>query len=52
MKPRTAAAPTKRPYRTPRLVVHGDLRGTTLAKKGNKADGARKPATRVNGGNA
>jgi len=42
----------KKPYRPPELTVHGDIRSLTLSKKGKKADGARKPATRTNGGHA
>jgi hypothetical protein len=37
----------KRPYRTPKLLVHGDLRTMTKAKGGCMADNA-KPATRSN----
>ena len=40
--------PKKRPYRTPKLVVHGDLRTLTTAKGADKADGG-KPATRSAG---
>jgi hypothetical protein len=42
----------KQRYRPPVLTVHGDIRSLTLSKKGKKSDGARKPATRTNGGNA
>ena len=42
----------RRPYRTPALTVHGDLRAMTAAKSGNKGDGAGKPSTRQSGGNA
>jgi hypothetical protein len=35
----------KRPYRSPRLKVHGDLRAMTKSKGADKADGG-KPATR------
>ncbi len=42
----------KKPYRTPKLTVHGDIRTLTRAKAGTKSDGAGKPATRASGGNA
>ena len=42
----------KKRYHPPELTVHGNLRTLTRAKKGKKSDGARKPATRTNGGNA
>lgn len=42
----------KKPYRKPRLVVHGDLRKLTGAKAGTRNDGTGKPATRVTGGPA
>ncbi len=35
----------KKPYRSPRLVVYGDLRRLTRAKGGNKTDGGQ-PKTR------
>lgn len=38
---------TKKPYRTPRLVVHGDLRRLTMAKGGTKADGPGVPRTKA-----
>ena len=38
---------TKKPYRTPRLVVHGDLRRLTMAKGGTKGDGAGQPRTKA-----
>jgi hypothetical protein len=50
-----AARPTKakkHPYRTPRLVVHGDLKMITQAKRGIRADGGQKPRTKLLGGNA
>jgi hypothetical protein len=43
---------SKKPYRKPRLKVHGDLRALTRAKGGNRADGAGKPRTKLSGGNA
>ncbi len=38
----------KKPYRSPRLSVYGNLRRLTafVTKKGNKGDGLGKPATR------
>jgi hypothetical protein len=41
--------PAKRPYRAPKLVVHGDLRTMTQTKAGNSNDGGSKPNTRVLG---
>lgn len=38
----------KRPYRRPKLVVHGDLKTLTQAKGGSMGDGG-KPATRSAG---
>ena len=42
----------KKPYRQPKLTVHGDIRTQTNAKAGTKSDGAGKPATRATGPNA
>jgi len=42
----------RRPYSTPTLKIHGDIRTITMAKKGTKNDGARKPRTKLSGGNA
>ena len=42
----------KKPYRQPRLKVHGDIRALTGAKAGTKTDGAGKPRTKLSGGNA
>ena len=42
----------KKPYRKPKLKVHGDIRALTGAKAGTKNDGAGKPSTRVSGGPA
>jgi hypothetical protein len=42
----------KKPYRKPKLAVHGDIRRLTKAKGGTKSDGSGKPATRTSGGNA
>ena len=39
--------PKKRPYRTPKLTTHGDLRLLTRTKHGDRADGLGKPKTRV-----
>ena len=47
MKPKTAR-PKKKTYRSPRLVVYGDLRRLTMAKGGDKGD-AGKPSTRSTG---
>jgi hypothetical protein len=38
--------PTRRPYRTPELTVHGDLKTLTTAKGGSSADGTGKPRTK------
>lgn len=38
MKPKTANQ-TKKPYRSPRLVVYGDLRRLTMTKGGTQTDG-------------
>lgn len=43
---------SKKPYRKPRLKVHGDIRALTGSKAGNRADGAGKPRTKLTGGNA
>jgi hypothetical protein len=42
----------KRPYKAPRLIVHGDLRTLTQSKKGTSNDGGSKPKTRLSGTNA
>jgi hypothetical protein len=36
MKSKTSSK--KKPYRSPRLVVYGDLRRLTMAKQGKKGD--------------
>ena len=36
----------KRPYATPRLTAYGDLRKIVMAKRSNRSDGARVPATK------
>jgi hypothetical protein len=43
---------SKKPYRKPRLKVHGDVRALTGAKAGTSGDGAGKPRTRLSGGAA
>lgn len=43
---------TKKPYRSPRLVVHGDLRRLTMAKGGTNNDGGGKPRTKSGGASA
>jgi hypothetical protein len=41
---------TKKPYRPPRLVVHGTLRDLTRAMKGGaSADGGGSPKTKATG---
>ena len=40
------ASRSKKPYRSPRLVVYGDLRRLTKAKQGGNADGAGHPRTK------
>jgi hypothetical protein len=40
----------KRPYRTPKLITHGDLRTMTMAKGGALGDGGSNPKTRVTSG--
>ena len=40
----------KRPYRTPKLITHGNLRTMTLAKGGALGDGASVPKSRVASG--
>lgn len=39
----------KSPYKAPTLKKHGSFNELTLAKGGTKADGAAKPASRLNG---
>jgi hypothetical protein len=38
---------SKKPYRTPALKVHGNLRSLTAAKKGNRGDGMGVPKTKT-----
>jgi hypothetical protein len=40
----------KRPYKTPKLSIHGDLRIITRAKGGALGDGGPNPKTRVASG--
>jgi len=49
--PRRRPGP-KRPYRPPKLTVHGDIGALTRTKKGTSNDGARKPRTKRTGTNA
>jgi hypothetical protein len=42
----TKADSGKKAYRTPKLVVHGDLRDVTRAKTGGANDGSGKPHTK------
>lgn len=37
----------KKPYRTPRLTVYGDLRNITRQKGGSKSDGGQVPKTKM-----
>jgi len=39
----------KKPYRKPRLKVHGDIRALTAAKAGTGNDGGGKPRTKLSG---
>jgi hypothetical protein len=43
------AKKNKKPYRKPRLAVHGDIRNLTQSKAGTKNDGTGKPATKATG---
>jgi hypothetical protein len=45
----TGPRPKKRPYRTPRLRIYGDLKSLTKMKGGNRMDGGN-PKTRTAGG--
>jgi hypothetical protein len=49
-KKTSAKQPAKRPYRTPKLTVHGNLRTLTLGKGGSLGDGGGKPKTRLTSG--
>lgn len=39
----------RKPYRSPELTVHGDIRALTRAKAGTNTDGTGKPKTRASG---
>jgi hypothetical protein len=39
--------PSKRPYRTPRLITHGNLPQLAMAKGGAKGDGPGNPASKA-----
>lgn len=39
----------RKPYRPPRLTVHGDLRRLTMVKGGGANDGGGKPRTKLSG---
>jgi hypothetical protein len=51
-KKQTPPSPKKRPYREPKLKVHGNLRALTTVKSGNMDDGGVKPNTRAAGSQA
>jgi hypothetical protein len=38
---------SRKPYRKPKLVDHGDLASVTKAKGGHASDGSGKPATKA-----
>ncbi len=40
------AVPSKKTYRSPRLVIHGDLRTLTKVKGGNSPDGGNPSGTK------
>jgi len=43
-------SPKKKPYHSPRFLIHGDLYRLTMAKGGGLGDGGgAKPATRASG---
>ncbi|MBI4500157.1 MAG: hypothetical protein HY700_03250 [Gemmatimonadetes bacterium] len=46
---RQSRKPGRKPYQTPVLTLHGDLRSLTASKQGAANDGAGKPATRLAG---
>jgi hypothetical protein len=48
-KPAAPRQSRKRPYRTPALTVHGDLKAITAAKAGTGNDGGGKPRTKLSG---
>ena len=43
-------AGSRKPYRTPELIVHGSVKDLTRVKGGGKSDGGGKPRTRTSGG--
>jgi hypothetical protein len=45
-------AQAKKPYRSPKLLVHGEVAKVTRAKRGTKNDGMGKPRTRAAGAQA
>jgi hypothetical protein len=44
-------SPARKPYRSPKLKVHGDFRKLTAAKGGGASDGSGKPKTKSSGPN-
>ena len=46
-EPRAQAPRSKKPYVTPRLVTHGDLRKLALGTGGKRADGKGNPASKA-----
>ena len=46
-EPRTPVPGAKKPYATPRLVTHGDLRKLALGSGGKRADGKGNPASKA-----
>ena len=45
--PRADTPGAKKPYATPRLVTHGDLRKLALGTGGKRADGKGNPASKA-----
>jgi hypothetical protein len=45
--PSAPARTAKKPYATPRLVTHGDLRKLALGSGGKRADGKGNPASKL-----
>ena len=41
----------RKPYRKPKLKVHGDIRDLTRTKGGTHTDSGSKPATKASGSN-
>jgi hypothetical protein len=50
MTQKTNRPAARKPYRKPRLIVHGNLKTLTTAKGGFLNDGGSKPNTRSSGG--